>query len=124
MYEVVQTSSTTADDVVVRPLSSGSPIGDWTLTINPADYGALTDPFNITLAVGNLQARGVTFTLNDFTGTGTLSGVTGLRFTDPNTTWDPVSVGVVIVPEPAGFPLAGLGIGLAAWAARRRRSKA
>jgi hypothetical protein len=31
---------------------------------------------------------------------------------------------VVIVPEPAGFPLAGLGIGLAAWAARRRRSKA
>jgi hypothetical protein len=124
MYEVVQSSSTTADDVVVRPLSSGSPIGDWTLTINPADYGALTDPFNITLAVGNLQARGVTFTLNDFTGTGTLSGVTGLRFTDPNTTWDPVSVGVVIVPEPAGFPLAGLGIGLAAWAARRRRSKA
>jgi hypothetical protein len=124
MYEVVQTSSTTADDVVVRPLSSGSPIGDWTLTINPADYGALTDPFNITIAVGNLQARGVTFTLNDFTGTGTLSGVTGLRFTDPNATWDPVSVGVVIVPEPAGFPLAGLGIGLAAWAARRRRSKA
>jgi hypothetical protein len=124
MYEVVQSSSTTADDVVVRPLSSGSPIGDWTLTINPADYGALTDPFNITIAVGNLQARGVTFTLNDFTGTGTLSGVTGLRFTDPNTTWDPVSVGVVIVPEPAGFPLAGLGIGLAAWAARRRRSKA
>jgi hypothetical protein len=124
MYEVVQSSSTTADDVVVRPLSSGSPIGDWTLTINPADYGALTDPFNITLAVGNLQARGVTFTLNDFTGTGTLSGVTGLRFTDPNATWDPVSVGVVIVPEPAGFPLAGLGIGLAAWAARRRRSKA
>ncbi len=122
MYEVVQTSSTTADDVVVRPLSSGSPIGDWTLTINPADYGALTDPFNITIAVGNLQARGVTFTLNDFTGTGTLSGVTGLRFTDPNATWDPVSVGVVIVPEPAGFPLAGLGIGLAAWAARRRRS--
>jgi hypothetical protein len=125
MYELVLASGTTADDVVVRPLSGGSPVGDWTLTINPDDYGALTDPFNITLVTGTSYARGVTFTLNDFTGTGTLSGVDGLRFTDPaaTATWDPVSVGV-IVPEPAGFPLAGLGIGLAAWAARRRRSKA
>ena len=122
MYELVIAGSTTADDVVVRPLSGGSLVGDWTLTINPGDYGALTDPFNFTLLPGTTAyARGVTFTLNDFTGTGTLSGVDGLRFTDPAPTWDPVSVGV-IVPEPAGIPLAGLGIGLAAWAARRRRS--
>jgi hypothetical protein len=123
MYELVIASGTTADDVVVRPLSGGSPVGDWTLTIDPADYGELTDPFNFTLIGTTGYARGVTFTLNDFTGTGTLSGVDGLRFTDPAPAWDPVSVGV-IVPEPAGFPLAGLGIGLAAWAARRRHSKA
>ena len=124
MYELVIATGPDADDVLVQPLSGGSPVGDWTLTINPADYGALTDPFNFTLLPATTAyARGVTFTLDDFTGTGTLSGVDGLRFTDPGGAWDPVSVGV-IVPEPAGLGLAGLGIGLAAWAARRRRSKA
>ncbi|MCF7853299.1 MAG: PEP-CTERM sorting domain-containing protein [Candidatus Pacebacteria bacterium] len=101
-----------SDDVIVQPLDSNdNQIGNWSLTINSGDYGAATNAFNITYVGGNFTTAGVAFTLADFTGdTGTLSGVTGLRFQDPNTTspgWDPIMVGMV--PEPSTLGLLVLG---------------
>jgi hypothetical protein len=121
MYELVL-DQTVADDVIVLPLSGTTPIAGWSLTINAGDYGAQTDKYRINLLpASDVGARGVTFTLADFTGgAGELTGVTGLRFNDPGTTWDPLSAGRIVtsIPEPGVLALvAALGVaGL-----RRRR---
>ena len=97
MYELNLTG-TDGDAVTVTPLDSGgAAIGDWTLPIASSDYGPQTSAVNISLISGT-NSRGVTFTLADFTGTGTLSGVEGLRFTSGGL--DPLAVGMVVVPEP------------------------
>jgi hypothetical protein len=103
MYELVL-DQTAADDVIVLPLSGTTPIAGWSLTINASDYGPQTAKYRINLLPSSdVGARGVTFTLADFTGgAGELTGVTGLRFIDAGATWDPLSVGRVVtsIPEP------------------------
>ena len=125
MYEL-NTSGQDGDDVTVYPLNGGgSPIGTWSLTINPADYGPQTPLFNIDFApvnsLANVGARGVTFTLSDFTGdTGTLTGVEGLRFHDSGAAWDPIAAGAA-VPEPGTFTMTALSLLLLAAGFRHRR---
>ncbi|QNN21873.1 hypothetical protein HED60_06155 [Planctomycetales bacterium ZRK34] len=110
MYEL-NTSGQAGDDVVVIPLAAGSPIGTWSLTINPGDYGPQTALFNIqfapTNALSDVGVRGVAFTLDDFTGdVGTLTGVDGLRFFDAGAGWDPITAGLALaIPEPASLSL-------------------
>lgn len=119
MYELVLNGEA-GDDVVVLPLSGETPIAGWSLTINAADYGPQTDTYRMTLLPSaDVGARGVTFTLADFTGgAGELTGVTGLRFNDANTTWDPLAVGrvVAVIPEPG----AAMALAVIAMYARRR----
>ena len=119
MYEL-NLNAQVADDVVVMPLSSGSPIASWSLTLDSADYGAQTPLYNISW-LSSVGARGVTFSLADFTGgSGELVAVDGLRFYDSGAAWDPISVGA-IVPEPGTLALALLGAIFMAAAGRRRR---
>lgn len=126
MYELVLATAPDADDVVVYPLLDGTRIGDWSLTINASDYGALSNTFRMTLLSGSdANARGVTFSLADFSGTtGSLSAVNGLEFSDPNATWDPLSAGIASVPEPGTLALAALAlVGAAFFACRKRPAR-
>ncbi len=125
MYELVLANQA-GDDVSVIPLSGGSPVGNWSLAINPSDYGTQTPVFDINF-IGNVGARGVTFTLADFTGdTGSLSGVDGLRFRDTGNDWDPIAAGMVnaavVIPEPTTmWTFLAILLGLVAGIGRRRK---
>ena len=113
------------DDPVVTPLdSSGDPIGSWALNLADDDWSTPTSDVAFeTSASGTFDQPlgGLTFTLADFTGgSGTLTGVAGLRLTDSGAGFDPALVGTT--PEPATMGLLALGT-LAISAARRRRHR-
>lgn len=122
LYEI-NTAGQAADAVTVIPLIDGVVVGTWELDLASSDYGVQTAIFDVNNALPNIGARGVTFSLADFTGdTGVLSGVNGLRFVDRigADDWDPSLVGIArAVPEPATAMLAGLAA--MALTARRRR---
>jgi hypothetical protein len=121
----------TTDPLTVNPIDiSGTLIGTFSLSIIAADWGtlatstanldALVNPANNSgLNVGNpandLAVNGLAFDLSDFVGTGTLSGVAGIRIAGGGT-FDPVVVG--FVPEPSTVLL--LAMGLTGLALRRR----
>lgn len=93
-------------------------------------YGLLGTSFGGALATINSSNResggnisldyaGTWFSLADFTGTGDISGATGIRISNASGL-DPVIVGVFAVPEPTSALLGALG--LSALALRRKRS--
>ena len=79
----INISGQAGDAVTVIPLdATGQPIDTWSLSITAADYG---DQIGITQTPGlpNISTRLTSFTLADFTGgTGTLTGVAGIRLLD------------------------------------------
>ncbi len=139
IWELATTSdSQGVDGMTVQPLDSdGAVIGDWTLDIHGDDEGTtdfvkdwgpgfLPTNFNGPVPDG-FMIVGVAFQLSDFTGTGTLTGVQGLRLNDNDdlddgdngSNMDPTLVGFAI-PEPATMSLLAIG-GLAMGLRRRRR---
>lgn len=102
MFEIVGAASP-ADSASVSPLDSGgNVIPGWSLAISGGsggphghgDYGPALATFDMgSLSGSDIQPGGVAFKLSDFTGgSGTLSGVRGLRFTSSGG-WDPVMAG-------------------------------
>ena len=107
------------DTVTVEPMNSGGVIAGWSLTLAPADYAAITTTAEYDYNTQGNPLAGTTFDLSDFSGgTGTLTGVIGLRI-DGGGTIDPAQLGVAAVPEPATMSLLALG-GLALLRRRRR----
>ena len=107
------------DTVTVEPMNSGGVIAGWSLTLAPADYAAITTTAEYDYNTQGNPLAGTTFDLSDFSGgTGTLTGVTGLRI-DGGDALDPAQLGVAAVPEPATMSLLAIG-GLALL--RRRRA--
>ncbi len=100
------------DAITVVPLdASGNPIGDFSLSITTGGWGDVVgygfrgnsiNPNSTTIG-------GVAFDLEDFIGTGTLTGVTGLRTSG---SLDALVIGyntAAAIPEPASLALLGLG---------------
>ncbi|MFW6059156.1 MAG: hypothetical protein ACODAQ_03190 [Phycisphaeraceae bacterium] len=115
------------EQLTIKPLDdSGSPIGDFSLSISDTDWGDTGSDRTVnTENVGNgvigpysHDVAGVAFDLSDFTGTGELAGVTGLRITDSAGSFGTSVVGYT-VPEPASATLLVVG-GLVLLMPRRR----
>lgn len=106
------------DNFVLQPIDSlGLPIGDLSLEITTGDLGPnviTAGPYNRSdnpNATGSAASvTGVTFMLDDFSGTGDLSDFAGFQYSDPSgtNTADPVLFGA-IVPEPASLALLAVG---------------
>jgi len=110
-----------ADMVTVLPLdSSGTPIGDFTLTVASGGGGSYgTISWNIGAATGTSTLQGVLFNTSDFSGTGALTGVEGIQLTGASL--DLMAVGIAsVIPEPSSLAL--LLIGVCGMALRRRES--
>ncbi len=114
-----------ADTTVVRPIDgAGNLIGDFTLTTQ-SDGGvaggfATLDATASGIVIAPIQ--GVVFNTSDFTGTGTLTGVEGIRLA--GSTLDVMTVGIAVVPEPTSLALALIGgCGLMALARRSSRCR-
>lgn len=106
------------DTVTIQPRNAGGVITGWSLTLAPAHYAAITTTAEYDWKDQGNALAGTTFTLLDFTGgTGTLTGVTGLRI-DGGNLIDPAQLGVAAVPEPASISLVALTLFVAG---RRRR---
>ncbi len=106
-----------ADATVVRPIDgAGNLIGDFTLST--ASDGGVAGGFATlsTVAVGFSFLQGVVFNTSDFAGTGTLTGVEGIRLAGAGL--DVMTVGIAAVPEPSSLAL--LLIGGFGMALRRR----
>lgn len=112
------------DDVVVQPLSGGTPIAGWTLSINPGNWGAQSSLWNSSNIPASIGARLTAFDLSDFTGgAGTLTGVDGLRLLDPGpVAFDPNLVGVysTVIPEPSTIGLIFAGFAVVSLSRRTR----
>jgi len=97
------------DDVLVRPIDgAGNLIGDFSL--NALSGGGLGAQFAAFDAFGlnSNGLNGVVFNTSDFTGTGALSGVVGIRLASD--TFDVMTVGIAAVPEPSTLALVFLGM--------------
>lgn len=111
----------------VRPLDvNGNLIGDFVLSLTSGNFGtespvrldwnlngSAASPLNDVGSTATVSINGVGFDLSDFTGTGTLTGVAGLRI-DGGGSLDPAVVGfnTQAVPEPGSMALIGLGLTL------------
>ncbi|MDF1811584.1 MAG: Ig-like domain-containing protein, partial [Verrucomicrobiales bacterium] len=97
----IGTNGQAGDAITITPLdAAGNPIGDFTLNIVAADYGEqlVTMDTNHSSMLGT---RLTSFTLADFSGTGTLTGVAQLRLSG-NTGYDPNVVGTFRMVDEAG----------------------
>jgi len=110
-----------ADATVVRPVDgAGNLIGDFTLSVQ--SDGGVAGGFATLTAVGiatsNLQ--GVVFNTSDFSGTGTLAGVEGIRLAGSGLDVQTVGLATVAtaIPEPSSLAL--LLVGGFGMALRRR----
>ena len=95
--EISLSSGQDGDAVRVVPLSGGTPISTWSLTINPTDWGEQSDAWDPT-NLSSIAGRLVSFQLSDFSGgAGTLAGVDGIRLIDDigGVGFDPNVVGTV-----------------------------
>ncbi|WP_269523319.1 hypothetical protein [Coraliomargarita parva] len=110
------------DDVTIVPLDlAGNPIGDFSLSIAYTAWGAGLDAQHIRGSGINFtgNVRGIAFQLEDFEGTGTLSGVAGLRINSANA--DPSVIGyATAIPEAGSCALIGGWLAFAAMTLRRR----
>jgi len=112
------------DTYSITPLdSSGNAIGDFILT-GVASGGGLSFATETFTGAGDVTTslRGIVFNTNDFAGTGTLTGVEGIRLL--GAALDVTSVGIasgVVVPEPSS--LAVLFVGACGFVSRRRSSR-
>jgi len=89
------------DGILIEPLDGGGVIAGWSLTLNSSDYAAITTTAEYDWNDEGNPLAGTTFTLADFTGgTGTLTGVTGLRI-DGNNAFDLAQLGVAAIVPPA-----------------------
>lgn len=117
-------TGTQQDDVTILPLDmNGNPIGDFSLSLFEADWGAGLDLFHMRASgvnVSNARIRGITFSLSDFSGTGILSGVYGLRVTSPNADPSVIGYAVTAIPEPSSYALVAAGFLLLACQRRMR----
>ncbi len=116
--------SGTGDAITLVPLNgAGNPIGDFTFNIGAGAWGAF-NPYQFVgdgITTSNSSIAGVAFDLEDFIGTGTLTGVTGLRITSSNSL-DPVVIGynTQAVPEPSALLIVACGMGFFTFLRRRR----
>jgi len=112
------------DPVTVNPIDgAGSLIGDFELSIVDSG-GGVAGGFDTLAAslngsfLADLVLRGVVFNTSDFSGTGALTGVEGIRLTGAG--FDTMVVGIAaVIPEPSSLAL--LFIGVSGVALRRRR---
>ena len=87
--------------ILIEPLDGGGVIAGWSLTLNSSDYAAITTTAEYDYQNEGNPLAGTTFTLADFTGgSGTLTGVTGLRI-DGDGRLDPAQIGVAAIVPPA-----------------------
>lgn len=95
------------DTVDIVPLdASGNPIGDFTLTILDTDWGPITPGYSRLIentAAAVTAVGGVAFDLEDFIGTGTLTGVRGIAISG-TTGLDALIIGVNDALAPAPKP--------------------
>jgi hypothetical protein len=109
-----------SDDFTVAPVNSaGDALGTWELSVVSGDYGptviSTTDVEKNASGTASHDIGGLTFSLDEFTGSGDLSDFAGFQFDMDG--GDAVLVGAV-VPEPTTLAISALGlVGLV----RRRR---
>lgn len=108
------------DTTLIEPLdATGNVIAGWSFTIVPGDYGAITDATIYDWNNEGNNLAGTTFSLTDFSGTGTLTGVGGLRI-DGGGALDLAQTGVAVaIPEPSAALLVGA-LGMLGLLRRRR----
>ena len=96
----ISISGQTGDVVTVVPLdAAGNPIGDFTLSISESDYGAQLGIMDVEAGgVPNISTRLTSFSISDFIGTGTLTGVAGIRLQD-NAGYDPSVVATFLTGD-------------------------
>jgi hypothetical protein len=105
-------SSDLSDDPTLVPVDiNGDAIGDFSMVLDGGDqaYPSLLDldvDRDSGSSLDNFAVLGNTWTLDDFVGTGTLSGVYGVKVTDDDGI-DIGAVGLAQVPEPASLALIG-----------------
>ena len=99
-----------SDQFTLSPIdASGSVIGNFSLTVQGSSFTIFAQIDSTTNASGNVgtDLRGIAFDLSDFVGTGTLSGVAGIRINSGG--GDPGVVAfntqAVAVPEPTALAL-------------------
>ncbi len=109
------------DNITIHPLdSAGNLIGDFALATTSGDGTDFSPPNLSVIGVATVtsQLRGIVFNTSDFTGTGTLTGVEGIRLLGAGL--DLNAVGIAAVPEPSSLAL--VLIGACGMALRRRKS--
>lgn len=128
ILESAPQSSAVGDAATITLIDAfNMPVGTYSLSLSVSDF--TSSPANntanalatltYTSGQGTLTAKlgGVSFALADFSGTGDLSLVTGIRIV--STTLDPNVVGMYSVPEPGTALLALSGIGALLFSRRR-----
>lgn len=94
--------------------SANNVVGTFSLSLATTDFGTKTAVITGASREGgvdlDLDLGGVTFSLADFAGSGTVGDVTGIRLTGA-AFLDPAVVGFYNVPEPSVISLIGLGLG-------------
>jgi len=135
ILESAPQSSAVGDSATITLIdSSNNQVGTFSLSLAVSDFtnSAANNTSNALATVtytagqGTLTAKlgAVSFSLADFSGTGDLSQVTGIRIT--STTLDPNVVGMYTVPEPAVGQMVSAGLALAAllgWRRGRRTNR-
>ncbi|WP_269522167.1 hypothetical protein [Coraliomargarita parva] len=120
-----------AGTTIVPLNSAGDVIGDFTLSLGTSNWGTITQviDFNLIADSGNLGSgytgiiNAVGFDLGDFTGTGELTGVTGIRITSSDSLDLGIAAATVTpIPEPQTYALLS-GILALAWIAIRQRQR-
>jgi autotransporter-associated beta strand protein len=120
LFNLVQTSGFTADLALIGIVSGTANTGAFTTT--------LTSTFNNLAAGGSPNAYTASFDtsglgafVNTYTYTFKSANAGTVYGSDTTQSLTLTVQGIVVVPEPAGVVLAGIGVGLAGWAAARRR---
>jgi len=109
------------DNITIHPLdSAGNLIGDFALATTSGGGTDFSPPNLSVIGAGTVTSllRGIVFNTSDFVGTGTLTGVEGIRLLGAGL--DLNAVGIAAIPEPSSLAL--LLISACGMVLRRRKS--